>query len=199
MSGPIHDKGMFILQSYFAALFSHLGPLSVNGALAFEQEYHGVEGDSASCAELYALLSSLSGLPIRQGIAVTGALNQHGEVLPIGGMNEKVEGFFRVCQASGLDGSQGVILPACNRSHLMLNAEVVAAVEQGQFHIHAIEDVMDGMELLMGMPAGELDESGGYPHNSVLGQVQKTLLHYRRICHLSEHPKPARKSRYGAF
>ncbi|MDP2962867.1 MAG: ATP-binding protein [Sulfurimicrobium sp.] len=199
MSGPIHDKGMFILQSYFAALFSHLGPLSVNGALAFEQEYHGVEGDSASCAELYAMLSSLSGLPIRQGVAVTGALNQHGEVLPIGGMNEKIEGFFRVCQASGLDGSQGVILPACNRAHLMLNAEVVAAVEQGQFHIHAIEDVMDGLELLMGMPAGELDESGGYPHGSVLGQAQKTLLHYRRICHLSEHPKPARKSRHGAF
>jgi len=98
LSGPIHDKGMFILQTYFAALFSHLGPLSVNGALAFEQEYHGVEGDSASCAELYALLSSLSGLPVRQGIAVTGALNQHGEVLPIGGMNEKIEGFFRVCQ-----------------------------------------------------------------------------------------------------
>jgi predicted ATP-dependent protease len=114
-------------------------------------------------------------------------------------MNEKVEGFFRVCKTAGLDGSQGVILPACNCSHLMLNAEVVAAVEQGQFHIHAIEDVMEGLELLLGMPAGELDESGGYPHNSVLGQVQKTLLHYRRICHLSEHPKPARKSRYGAF
>lgn len=199
MSGPIHDKGMFILQTYFAALFSHLGPLSVNGALAFEQEYHGVEGDSASCAELYALLSSLSGLPIRQGIAVTGALNQHGDVLPIGGMNEKIEGFFRVCQEAGLDGCQGVILPARNLSHLMLNAEVVEAVAQGQFHIHVIEDVMDGLELLLDMPAGELDESGGYPHNSVLGQVQKTLLHFRRICHLSEHPKPARKSRHGAF
>ncbi len=199
MSGPIHDKGVFILQTYFASLFAHLGPLSVNGALVFEQEYHGVEGDSASCAEFYALLSGLSELPIRQGIAVTGALNQFGEVLPVGGLNEKIEGFFRVCREVGLDGSQGVIVPARNRTHLMLSREVIAAVEQGQFHLHVIEEVGDAMELLMGQPAGELDENGVYPHGSVLGQAQKTLMHFRRICHLADHPKSGRKSRHGAY
>jgi len=199
MSGPIHDKGVFILQTYFASLFAHLGPLSVNGALVFEQEYHGVEGDSASCAELYVLLSSLSGLPIRQGIAVTGALNQYGEVLPVGGLNEKIEGFFRVCSEAGLDGSQGVIIPSRNGSQLMLNAQVVEAVEQGKFHLHVIDEVGDALQLLMGEPAGELDENGIYPHGSVLGQAQKTLMHYRRICHLADHPKSGRKTRHGAY
>lgn len=199
MSGPIHDKGVFILQTYCSSLFAHLGPLSMNGALLFEQEYNGVEGDSASCAEFYALLSSLAELPIRQGIAVTGAINPFGEVLPVGGLNEKIEGFFRVCCEAGLDGSQGVILPARNRAHLMLSAEVVEAVAAGQFHIHVIDHVHDALELLMGQPAGELDENGVYPHHSVLGQAQKTLMHYRRICHLSEHPKVGRKSRYGAY
>lgn len=199
MSGPIHDKGVFILQTYFASLFSHLGPLSVNGALVFEQEYHGVEGDSASCAELYALLSSLAELPIRQGIAVTGALNPFGKVLPVGGLNEKIEGFFRICREAGLDGSQGVVIPARNRSHLMLGREVVDAVAAGQFHLYTIEHVDDAMALLMGQPAGELDENGLYPLHSVLGQVQKTLMHYRRICHLADHPKSGRKSRHGAY
>ena len=189
MSGPIHDKGMFILQTYFATLFAHLGPLSVNGALVFEQEYFGVEGDSASCAELYALLSSLSDLPIRQGIAVTGALNQFGEVLPVGGLNEKIEGFFRVCQSAGLDGTQGVILPSRNQPHLMLNPDVLAAVEHGQFHIYVIDQVGEGLELLLGAPFGELDSRGNYPPNSVLGSVQKTLMRYRRMCHMEEHPK----------
>ena len=195
---PIHDKGVFILQTYFASLFAHLGPLSVDGALVFEQEYSGVEGDSASCAELYALLSSLSDLPIRQGIAVTGALNQFGEVLPIGGLNEKIEGFFRVCRELGLDGTQGVILPARNLPHLMLNQEVVDAVAQGKFHIHVIDHVSDGLELLMGYPAGELDEGGIYTNNSVLGRVQKTLMRYHRICNPEDNPKAESKSRHGA-
>ncbi|WP_124949580.1 Lon protease family protein [Sulfuriferula thiophila] len=197
MSGPIHDKGVFILQSYFASLFAHLGPLSVDGALVFEQEYSGVEGDSASCAELYALLSSLSDLPIHQGIAVTGALNQFGEVLPIGGLNEKIEGFFRVCREVGLDGSQGVILPARNRPHLMLSQEVIDAVADSQFHIHVIDHVLDGLELLTGYPAGEQDESGIYTNNSVLGRAQKTLLRYHRICNPEDHPKADSKSRHG--
>jgi predicted ATP-dependent protease len=197
MSGPIHDKGVFILQTYFAGLFAHLGPLSVDGALVFEQEYHGVEGDSASCAELYALLSSLSGLPIRQGIAVTGALNQFGEVLPIGGLNEKIEGFFRVCREAGLDGTQGVILPARNRPHLMLSREVIDAVARGMFHIHVIDDAIDGLELLMGCPAGELDETGIYTNNSVLGRAQKTLLRYHRLCNPEDHPKAETKPRHG--
>ncbi len=196
MSGPIHDKGVFILQSYFASLFAHLGSLSVDGALVFEQEYHGVEGDSASCAELYALLSSLSGLATRQGIAVTGALNQFGEVLPIGGLNEKIEGFFRVCREAGLDGSQGVILPARNRPHLMLSQAVIDAVAQGQFHLHVIDHVSDGLELLMSHPAGELDEAGIYTNNSVLGRVQKTLLRYHRLCNPDDAAKPDAKSRH---
>ncbi|MFA5170664.1 MAG: ATP-binding protein [Sulfuriferula sp.] len=198
MSGPIHDKGVFILQTYFASLFAHLGPLSVDGALVFEQEYHGVEGDSASCAELYALLSSLSGLAIRQGIAVTGALNQFGEVLPIGGLNEKIEGFFRVCQEAGLDGSHGVILPARNCPHLMLNQEVIDAVAQGQFHIHIIDHISEGLELLMGHPAGELDEAGIYTNNSVLGRVQKTLMRYHRLCNPDDLAKSDTKSRHKA-
>ena len=134
MSGPNHDKGVFILQSWLSASFPMLTPLSLAASMVFEQEYHGVEGDSASCAELFVLLSALSGLPISQGIAVTGALNQHGEVTAIGGVNEKIEGYFRVCQRVGLDGSQGVIIPKANMRHLILDEEVIAAVEQGSFH-----------------------------------------------------------------
>src|SRR3989338_982745 len=124
MSGPIHDKGVLILHSYLTALFSHVAPLALNASIVFEQEYSGVEGDSASCAELYALLSSLSGLPLKQGIAVTGALNQHGDVLPVGGVNEKIEGYFKVCEKLGLDGKQGVLIPGPNPRHLMLEPKI---------------------------------------------------------------------------
>jgi predicted ATP-dependent protease len=185
MSGPIHDKGVFILHNYLSALFAHNAPLAFNASIVFEQEYNGVEGDSASCAELYVLLSSLSGLPLKQGIAVTGAVNQHGDVLPVGGLNEKIEGYFRICAASGLDGTQGVLLPHRNRRHLMLERKVVEAVEHGLFHIYTAEHVSEGIELLTGLPAGIADEMGNYPRGSVLGHVQKTLLAYRRACHLS--------------
>ena len=191
MSGPIHDKGVLILQHYLSALFAHIAPLALNASIVFEQEYHGVEGDSASCAELYVLLSSLSGLPLRQGIAVTGAVNQHGEVLPVGGINEKIEGYFRICEAAGLDGKQGVLIPARNRRHLMLDRRVIEAVAQGMFHVYTAEHVSTGMELLMGLSAGV--NEGTYPHNSVLGRAQKTLQAYRRACHASEHPKSAHK------
>ncbi|OZA29125.1 MAG: ATP-dependent protease [Hydrogenophilales bacterium 17-64-11] len=193
LSGPIHDKGVFILQGYLAALFAHLAPLSMNASIVFEQQYHGVEGDSASCAELYALLSALSGLPLRQGIAVTGALNQHGEVLPVGGINEKIEGWFRVCEAAGLDGSQGVLIPARNRRHLMLEPRVVDAVARGLFHIHAAEHVTEGVELLTGTAAGEADAAGHYPHGSVLGHAQDALLAFRRACQMLEHPRAPRR------
>ena len=193
MSGPVHDKGVFILQNYLSALFAHIAPLALNASIVFEQEYFGVEGDSASCAELYVLLSSLSDLPLKQGIAVTGAVNQHGEVLPVGGINEKIEGYFRVCETAGLDGSQGVLIPSRNRRHLMLERRVIEAVEQGLFHIYSAEHVSDGMELLMGLPAGVVDDEGNYPHGSVLGRAQKTLQSYRHACHASEHPKPGRK------
>jgi len=193
MSGPIHDKGVLILHSYLSALFVHNSPLALNASIVFEQEYHGVEGDSASIAELYALLSALSGLPIKQGIAVTGALNQHGEVLPVGGLNEKIEGYFRVCEKAGLDGSHGVLIPDRNRRHLMLDSKVIEAVSKGLFHIYAADHVSAGIELLTGCPFGVADEAGNYPPGSVLGNAQKTLLAYRRASQMSEHPKSTRK------
>jgi predicted ATP-dependent protease len=193
MSGPIHDKGVLILNGYLSALFSHNAPLALNASVVFEQEYSGVEGDSASCAELYALLSSLSGLPLKQGIAVTGALNQHGEVLPIGGLNEKIEGYFRICAHAGLDGNQGVLIPRRNRRHLMLNREVVAAVERGQFHVHTADHVLEGLELLTGLPAGVANDAGNFPRDSVLGHAQRTLVAYRRAFHASGHDKNERK------
>jgi predicted ATP-dependent protease len=189
MSGPIHDKGVFILQNYLSALFAHVAPLAFNASIVFEQEYHGMEGDSASCSELYVLLSSLSELSLKQGIAVTGAVNQHGEVLPVGGVNEKIEGYFRICETAGLDGSQGVLIPKRNRRHLMLERSVIDAVEKGLFHIYAADHVSEGIQLLTGFPAGVIDESGNFPQDSVLGRAQQTLQHYRHACQESQHPK----------
>ncbi|MES2579460.1 MAG: AAA family ATPase [Pseudomonadota bacterium] len=180
MSGPNHDKGIFILQNWLSASFSHLAPLSLNASLVFEQEYNGVEGDSASCAELFALLSALAGLPISQGMAVTGALNQFGEVMPIGGVNEKIEGYFRVCQALGLNGKQGVIIPKRNQRHLLLDAAVVEAVKQGQFHIITIDHVLEGIEFLTGVAAGQQDTAGIYAPNTVMGHAQEVLANYRK-------------------
>jgi predicted ATP-dependent protease len=193
MSGPIHDKGVLILHNYLSALFAHIAPLALNASIVFEQEYNGVEGDSASCAELYVLLSSLSGLPLKQGIAVTGALNQHGEVLPVGGINEKIEGYFRICEKAGLDGNQGVLIPHRNRRHLMLESKVVDAVASGLFHVHTAEHVSEGLELLTGLPAGTANAAGNYPGGSVLGHAQKTLQAYRRACQASARQKTARK------
>jgi predicted ATP-dependent protease len=187
MSGPTHDKGVFILQNWLAATFAHITPLCLTASLVFEQEYHGVEGDSASCAELFALISALSGLPLPQGMAVTGALNQHGEVLPVGGINEKIEGYFRACRRIGLDGKQGVIIPARNRHHLLLDEEVVAAVAAGEFSIHAIDHVHEGLELLTGMPVGTADEQGNFRPDTVLGRVQKTLEAFRRAYEAVAH------------
>ncbi len=180
MSGPNHDKGIFILQSWLSASFSSLAPLSLNASLVFEQEYNGVEGDSASCAELFALLSALSGLPIKQGIAVTGALNQFGEVMPIGGVNEKIEGYFRVCRAIGLDGKQGVIIPKRNQNHLLLDDEVAEAVRTGQFHIYTIDHVLEGIAHLTDTASGTADEAGNYVADTVMGYAQNILSHYRK-------------------
>jgi predicted ATP-dependent protease len=194
MSGPIHDKGVLILHSYLSALFAHIAPLALNASIVFEQEYSGVEGDSASCAELFVLLSSLSGLPLRQGVAVTGAVNQHGEVLPVGGINEKIEGYFRICDNAGLDGHQGVLIPHRNRRNLVLERRVRAAVDAGLFHIYTAEHVSEGMALLTGVHSGmEAGSAGGlYAHDSVLGMAQKTLQIFRRACQLAEHPKVGR-------
>jgi predicted ATP-dependent protease len=194
MSGPIHDKGVLILHSYLSGLFAHIAPLSMNAAVVFEQEYGGVEGDSASCAELYALLSSLSGLPLRQGIAVTGAVNQQGELLPVGHINEKIEGYFRSCESLGLDGQQGVLMPTRNRRHLMLAPQVVQAVARGQFHIHVADQVGEGMSLLTGLPYGHWGP-GGYALDSVLGRVQTTLQRFRQACELLASHRSQRRSR----
>jgi predicted ATP-dependent protease len=194
MSGPIHDKGVLILQNYLSALFAHNAPLALNASIVFEQEYSGVEGDSASCAELYALLSSLSGLPLKQGIAVTGAVNQHGEVLPVGGINEKIDGYFRICATAGLDGKQGVLIPSRNRRHLMLERRVADAVSQGLFRIYTAGHVTEGIELLTGLPAGSANATGNYPRGSVFGHAQKALQAYRRACQASERTRTVRKN-----
>ncbi len=187
MSGPIHDKGVLILQNYLSALFAHLAPLALNASIVFEQEYAGIEGDSASCAEFFALLSSLSRIPIKQSIAITGALNQYGEVLPIGGINDKIEGFFNVCEKTGLTGEQGVLIPYHNQRHLMLNYNVIEAVEQGLFHIYTMKHVAEGLELLTGTPSGitEKRKIKKYPAKTVLGHVEKTLIDFRAACQTS--------------
>ena len=191
MSGPNHDKGIFILQNWLSASFSNLAPLSLNASLVFEQEYNGVEGDSASCAELFALLSAMANLPIQQGIAITGALNQFGEVMPIGGVNEKIEGYFRVCKALGLNGKQGVIIPKRNQRHLLLDDEVVQAVKDGQFQIITIDHVLEGIQHLVNVEAGEQDVAGNYAPDTVMGHAQAVLAAYRKTL---ESNQPQHKS-----
>jgi predicted ATP-dependent protease len=171
MSGPTHDKGVMILQSWLHTNFAKLNPLNLTASLVFEQEYSGVDGDSASCAELFALLSSLAQAPIKQGIAVTGALNQHGEVLPVGGLNEKIEGYFRVCKQIGLDGKQGVLVPERNMRHLMLSDEVIQAVIDGQFHIFTMNNVADGIAVLTGKTLQELNSLA----EDVLSSFKRTI------------------------
>lgn len=181
MTGPNHDKGLLILRHWLSANFASLTPLSLSASLVFEQEYMGVEGDSASCAELFALLSALSGVPLKQGIAVTGALNQHGEVMPIGGVNEKIEGYFRICQAIGLDGMQGVIIPRRNQTHLMLDDAVITAVREGQFHIYAIDHVAEGMALLTGESFTSTDAEGQFLPDSLMGRVREKLIQFKTM------------------
>ncbi|SEF81245.1 Lon protease family protein [Nitrosomonas ureae] len=191
MSGPIHDKGMLILQNYLTGLFAHVAPLALSASIVFEQEYINIEGDSASCAEFYALLSSLSGVPLKQGIAVTGALNQYGEILPVGGINDKIEGYFRLCEKIGLTGEQGVLIPYQNRSHLMLDHSITEAVRQGLFAIYTMQHVIEGLALLTGLPTGVSTDSptNDYSSDTVLGYAQKTLLTFRRACQLLQHPR----------
>ncbi len=167
LGGPIHSKGVLILSSFLAARFGWAMPLSLRASLVFEQSYGGVEGDSASLAELSALLSALSGIPIRQSRAVTGSVNQFGVVQPVGGVNEKIEGFFDICAARGLTGEQGVLIPSTNVAHLMLKETVVAAVREGRFHVWAVNDIDEAMQLLTGMEAGEPDEKGEVPEGTI--------------------------------
>lgn len=175
LGGPIHSKGVMILSSYLGARYAANHPLSLTASLVFEQSYSGVDGDSASSAELYALLSALSGLAINQGLAVTGSVNQYGQVQAIGGVNEKIEGYFDICKARGLTGRQGVLIPRANIKHLMLRHDVVEAAKQGRFHIYAVSTIDEGIEILTGTPAGVADENGVYPEGTVNRLVQDRL------------------------
>jgi len=175
LGGPIHSKGVLILSSFLNSRYVPDQPLSLSASLVFEQSYGPVEGDSASCAELFALLSAIAEVPVRQSLAVTGSVNQHGQVQAIGGVNEKIEGFFDICSARGLTGDQGVIVPGSNLRHLMLKREVVNAVEAGKFHVYAIETIDAGLEILTGMPAGERGPAGVFPTGSFNDKVEARL------------------------
>jgi lon-related putative ATP-dependent protease len=189
LGGPIHSKGVLILSGYLAQQFAPDEPLTLSARLVFEQSYEGVEGDSASSTELYALLSALSGLPIKQSIAVTGSVNQHGEVQAIGGVNQKIEGFFDVCKVKGLNGEQGVIIPQSNVANLMLREDVVEAVAAKKFSIWAVSTVNEGIEILTGAPAGERGTDGKFPEGSVNYRVEQRLREF------GERMKEARKDK----
>ncbi len=175
LSGRIHDKGVLILSGYLGWKYAQEHPLSLSASLCFEQSYEGVEGDSASSTELYALLSSLSDVPIKQNIAVTGSVNQKGEIQPIGGVNQKIEGFFQICRTKGMNGDQGVVIPKANLRNLMLRPEVVEAVKEGKFHIYAVSTVGEGIEVLTGIPAGKQRKDGKYPAGTINRKVADTL------------------------
>ena len=191
MSGASHSKGVMILSAYLGEKYARKTPLSVTASLTFEQTYSEVDGDSASSTELYAILSSLADLPLRQDIAVTGSVNQKGEIQPIGGVTEKIEGFFEVCRIKGLTGKQGVMIPQQNIRELALNDEVVAAVADGKFHIYPIADVDEGIGLLTGVAAGSPNRSGEYPRQTVHGRVMAKLRSY----HKTYAEKPTNKEK----
>ena len=176
LGGPIHSKGVMILSGYIADKYTSTTPLSLSARLVFEQSYQEVEGDSASSTELYAILSRLADAPIKQGIAVTGSINQKGEIQAIGGVNEKIEGFFEVCQAKGLNGKQGALIPATNVKNLMLKEAVVEAVSTGKFHIYPVSTVDEGIEVLTGQKAGKHRKDGRFEPNSINDRVQRRLL-----------------------
>lgn len=181
LGGAIHSKGVLILSSFIAARYARKTPFSVSASLVFEQSYGHIEGDSASLAELCVILSSLAQIPLRQDLAMTGSVNQLGRVQPIGGVNEKIEGFFDICAKQGLTGTQGVIIPASNIKHLMLRWDVVHAVQTGQFNVYAVTTVDEALELLTEMEAGVADQQGNYPPDSFNGQVEKQLLQFTSL------------------
>lgn len=178
LSGPIHTKGVLILKSLIANRFAKHSPLSLSASIVFEQSYGGVDGDSASSTEYYCLISAISELPIKQNIAVTGSINQFGEIQPIGGVNEKIEGFFDVCNHAGLTGTQGVIIPRTNVNNLMLRSDILQAVDEGKFTIYAIDTVDDGIEILTGVKAGKADKNGEFEKGTVNYKVQENLRQY---------------------
>ncbi len=175
MSGRIHEKAIFIISSYLGSKYAKNKPITLSASITFEQLYEMVEGDSATCAELYALLSSIANLPLKQSFAVTGSMDQNGEVQPVGGINEKIEGFFELCRMRGLNGNHGVIIPKRNVKNLMLKDDVIEAVREGKFTIYAIEKMEEGLEILTGLPAGEIMEDGNYPEGTINYLVMKRL------------------------
>ena len=175
MSGPIHSKGVLILEGYLRGRYMRTKAYGFTASIVMEQTYEGIEGDSASSAELLALLSALADAPLRQDIAVTGSVNQFGEIQPIGGAIEKIEGYFKICQARGLTGKQGVLIPHLNERHLMLNEAVRKAVAAGQFHIYSMTHIEEALELMTGMEMGEADAQGHYPENSLNGRILSRL------------------------
>ena len=175
LSGSSHSKGILILNGYLGEKFAKDMPLSLTASICFEQLYNGVDGDSASSTELYALLSNLAGVPINQGIAVTGSVNQKGEIQPIGGVNEKIEGYFEICKLKGLNGKQGVLIPSQNIQNLNLDDEIVNAVKNGKFHIYAVSTIDEGIEILTGVPAGTKDMPG-----TINSMVYQTLKRYAK-------------------
>jgi predicted ATP-dependent protease len=188
LGGPLHSKGVLILSGFLAGRYALDGPMSLLASLVFEQSYGGVEGDSASSAELYALLSALAELPLRQDLAVTGSVNQHGQVQAIGGVNEKIEGFFDVCAARGLTGTQGVLVPAANEQHLMLREDVVAACKEGRFAVYPVSTIDEGAALMMGRPAG-VREGPAFPASSVNGLVEARLRAFAQVARAFAHPE----------
>ena len=189
LSGPLQIKGVQILTGFLHEVFGQDNPLSLSARITFEQSYGGVDGDSASSTELYAMLSALSEVPIQQRFAVTGSVNQHGHVQAIGGVNQKIEGYFAVCKELGLTGEQGVLVPESNVQNLMLKDEVIEAVKAGKFHIYSVRTIEDGIELLTGVPAGEKQADGTYPADSIFGRVDKRLSEMAAI--MREHNRPA--------
>ncbi len=181
MSGNLHTKGVMILTSFLKERFAHNKPLSLSATLTFEQSYGMVEGDSASSTELYALLSALGGVPIQQGIAVTGSVSQKGEIQPVGGVTRKIEAFFDICKYKGLSGRQGVMIPAKNTRNLMLKQDVIDAVKEGKFHIWAISTIEEGVEILTGMEAGTLQPDGTYPEGTLSRRVDDRLVELGEI------------------
>ncbi|MBW2429529.1 MAG: AAA family ATPase, partial [Deltaproteobacteria bacterium] len=178
LSGSTHDKGVLILSGYMGRIFAQRHPLNLAISITFEQSYSGIDGDSASSTELYAILSSLAGVPIKQGIAVTGSVNQKGQIQAIGSVNHKIEGFFEVCKTKGLTGNQGVIIPQANQKNLMLSKEVINAVKKRKFHVYQVAAVEEGIEILTGMPAGKADKYGSFPRGTVYDLVQQKLKQY---------------------
>jgi predicted ATP-dependent protease len=175
LSGKTHNKGVLILEGYLRNRYAQDKPLSMSASICFEQSYTPIEGDSASASEAYALISSLAGVPIRQNLTVTGSINQRGEIQPIGGVNEKIEGFFDVCMARGLQPDQGVLIPALNEVDLMLRKDVVEAVAAGKFHVFTIRSVDQGIEILTGVKAGERQVDGRYPVGTINYLVDERL------------------------